>query len=151
MAASGPREGTAGSNCSPTSSRAATTAPTWPSCGWSPPPCWPTCPQAGGRDPGSVGARRSREILAEQVTTLFLQHAELAVTVRDFYAYLGHVLTRNHLAPDEIAGFRDLLVDYIQLVVEDVLRHTPTIAGTLATLVRRRTEMLDLLGSGDPL
>jgi len=102
------------------------------------------------RDPGSVGARRSREILAEQVTTLFLQHAELAVTVRDFYAYLGQVLTRNHLAPDEIAGFRDLLVDYIQLVVEDVLRHTPTIAATLTTLVPRRPDMLDLLG-GDQL
>lgn len=102
------------------------------------------------RDPGSVGARRSREILAEQVTTLFLQHAELAVTVRDFYAYLGQVLTRNHLAPDEIAGFRDLLVDYIQLVVEDVLRHTPTIAATLTTLVHRRADMLELLG-GDQL
>jgi uncharacterized protein (TIGR02677 family) len=112
-----------------------------------------TLAQAGAtrdRDAGSVGARRSREILAEQVTTLFLQHAELAVTVRDFYAYLGQVLTRNHLAPDEIAGFRDLLVDYIQLVVEDVLRHTPTIAATLVTLVGGRVEMLDLLG-GDQL
>jgi uncharacterized protein (TIGR02677 family) len=103
------------------------------------------------RDPGSVGARRSREILAEQVTTLFLQHAELAATVRDFYAYLGQVLTRNHLAPDEIAGFRDLLVEYIQLVVEDVLRYTPTIAATLAALVGGRAEMLDLLGAGEQL
>lgn len=106
---------------------------------------------AADRDPGSVGARRSREILAEQVTTLFLQHAELAVTVRDFYAYLGQVLTRNHLAPDEIAGFRDLLVEYIQLVVEDVLRHTPTIAATLAGLATRRTELLELLGPTDQL
>jgi uncharacterized protein (TIGR02677 family) len=103
------------------------------------------------RDPGSVGARRSREILAEQVTTLFLQHAELAATVRDFYAYLGQVLTRNHLAPDEIAGFRDLLVEYIQLVVEDVLRYTPTIAATLANLAGGRAEMLDLLGASEQL
>jgi uncharacterized protein (TIGR02677 family) len=103
------------------------------------------------RDPDSLGARRSREILAEQVTTLFLQHAELAVTVRDFYAYLGQVLTRNHLAPDEIAGFRDLLVEYIQLVVEDVLRYTPTIAAVLAGLVGQRAELLDLLGAGDQL
>jgi uncharacterized protein (TIGR02677 family) len=103
------------------------------------------------RDPGSAGARRSREILAEQVTTLFLQHAELAATVRDFYAYLGQVLTRNHLAPDEIAGFRDLLVEYIQLVVEDVLRYTPTIAATLAGLVGQRAAMLGLLDSGGPL
>jgi uncharacterized protein (TIGR02677 family) len=113
-----------------------------------------TLAQAGAtrdRDPGSVGARRSREILAEQVTTLFLQHAELAATVRDFYAYLGQVLTRNHLAPDEIAGFRDLLVEYIQLVVEDVLRYTPTVAATLATLRGGRADMLALLGAGEQL
>lgn len=103
------------------------------------------------RDPGSVGARRSREILAEQVTTLFLQHAELAATVRDFYAYLGQVLTRNHLAPDEIAGFRDLLVEYIQLVVEDVLRYTPTIAASIASLAGQRAEMLELLGTNGQL
>jgi uncharacterized protein (TIGR02677 family) len=107
-----------------------------------------TLAQALSADPGSVGARRSREILAEQVTTLFLQHAELAATVRDFYAYLGQVLTRNHLAPDEIAGFRDLLVEYIQLVVEDVLRYTPTIADSLAGLRAARSEMLRLLGPG---
>jgi uncharacterized protein (TIGR02677 family) len=90
--------------------------------------------------------RRGRETLAEQVTTLFLQHAELAATVRDFYAYLGQVLTRNHLAPDEIAGFRDLLVEYIQVVVEDVLRHTPAIAAALTELARSRTDLLRLLG-----
>jgi uncharacterized protein (TIGR02677 family) len=107
--------------------------------------------ETNSADPGSVGARRSREILAEQVTTLFLQHAELAATVRDFYAYLGQVLTRNHLDPAEIAGFRDLLVEYIQLVVEDVLRHTPTIAATLAGLAERRAELLRLLGPSEPL
>ena len=32
---------------------------------------------------------RLRERLSEQVTTLFLQHGELAATVRDFYAYVG--------------------------------------------------------------
>jgi len=98
-------------------------------------------------DPGSVAARKAREMLAEQVTTLFLQHAELAVTVRDFYAYLGQVLTRNHLAAEEITGFRDLLVEYIQLVVEDVLRHTPAIAEGLARLAGAREEMLRLLSA----
>jgi uncharacterized protein (TIGR02677 family) len=106
---------------------------------------------AEARDAGSVGARRSREILAEQVTTLFLQHVELAATVRDFYAYLGQVLTRNHLAPEEIAGFRDLLVEYIQLVVEDVLRHTPSIADSLNRLAGSRSEMLRLLGPNEQL
>jgi len=89
--------------------------------------------------------KRAVRTLAEGVTTLFLQHAELAETVRDFYAYLGQVLTRNHLAPDEIAGFRNLLVEYIQLVVEDVLRHTPAIAEALSRLAGGLPELLGLL------
>ncbi|MCP2168086.1 DUF2397 domain-containing protein [Goodfellowiella coeruleoviolacea] len=100
-------------------------------------------------DPAGAAARRAREVLAEQVTTLFLQHAELAATVRDFYAYLGHVVTRNHLAPEELSGFRNLLVEYIQMVVEDVLRHTPTIAERLAgRFGSARPELLRLLGTG---
>ncbi|MEU5693758.1 DUF2397 domain-containing protein [Actinosynnema sp. NPDC020468] len=95
------------------------------------------------------GGRRPREVLAEQVTTVFLQHAELAATVRDFYAYLGQVVTRHHLAPDEIAGFRNLLVEYIQMVVEDVLRHTPAIADALSKLTSARAELLGLLGRAD--
>lgn len=102
------------------------------------------------REPGSRAARRAREALAEQVTTLFLQHAELAATVRDFYAYLGQVLTRQHLAPDEISGFRNLLVEYIQLVVEDVLRYTPAVAEELAgRLGSARGELLRLLGHNE--
>lgn len=93
--------------------------------------------------------RRPREVLAEQVTTLFLQHAELAATVRDFYAYLGQVVTRHHLAPEEISGFRNLLVEYIQMVVEDVLRHTPAIADALSRLNGARSELLRLLGRAD--
>jgi uncharacterized protein (TIGR02677 family) len=96
---------------------------------------------------GPASARRATEALAEQVTTLFLQHAELAATVRDFYAYLGHVVTRHHLDPAEIAGFRNLLVEYIQMVVEDVLRYTPAIGETLAMLGRSRGELLRLLGA----
>lgn len=84
-----------------------------------------------GRNPSSDATGRARERLAEQVTTLFLQHGELAATVRDFYAYLGQVVTRYHLVPEEISGFRNLLVEYIQMVVEDVLRYTPAIAEML--------------------
>lgn len=102
-------------------------------------------------DPSTKPARQARERLAEQVTTVFLQHAELAATVRDFYAYLGQVVTRHQLAPDEISGFRNLLVEYIQMVVEDVLRHTETIAGSLAGLTGVRGELLRLLGPADQL
>ncbi|GAA2777338.1 hypothetical protein GCM10010470_08000 [Saccharopolyspora taberi] len=103
------------------------------------------------RAPEAKATRKARERLAEQVTTVFLQHAELAATVRDFYAYLGQVVTRHHLAPDEISGFRNLLVEYIQMVVEDVLRHTGTIATALAGLAGVRAELLRLLGPADQL
>ena len=103
------------------------------------------------QDRSSPAARKARERLAERVTTLFLQHAELAATVRDFYAYLGQVLTRHHLAAQEISGFRNLLVEYIQVVVEDVLRHTPTIAASLAQLNDARAELLRLLRPADQL
>ncbi|MCI2420819.1 TIGR02677 family protein [Saccharopolyspora sp. K220] len=103
------------------------------------------------RDPRAKSARQAVERLAEQVTTVFLQHAELAATVRDFYAYLGQVVTRHQLAPEEISGFRNLLVEYIQMVVEDVLRHTETIAGSLAGLASARPELLRLLGPADQL
>ena len=96
---------------------------------------------------GGRAAAKATERLAEQVTTLFLQHGELAATVRDFYAYLGQVVTRYHLMADEISGFRNLLVEYIQMVVEDVLRYTPAIAEVLTrpefkSAVRRLLELL---------
>lgn len=93
----------------------------------------------------------ARERLSEHVTTVFLQHAELAATVRDFYAYLGQVVTRHHLDPGEISGFRNLLVEYIQLVVEDVIRHTEPIAATLTSLAESRGELLEVLGPVDDL
>jgi uncharacterized protein (TIGR02677 family) len=77
---------------------------------------------------------RLREQLSEQVTTLFLQHGELAATVRDFYAYVGQVVARHDLNPEEIAGLRGLLVEYIQLVVDDVLRFTAPITVALSKL-----------------
>jgi uncharacterized protein (TIGR02677 family) len=106
---------------------------------------------AEGRAPDSKSARQSKERLAEHVTTVFLQHAELAATVRDFYAYLGQVVTRHYLAPDEISGFRNLLVEYIQMVVEDVLRHTQSIAQALSGLTCVRGELVRMLGPADQL
>lgn len=97
--------------------------------------------------PGNTTVSQLREQLAGQVTTLFLQHGELAATVRDFYAYLGQVVARHDLDPRQIGSFRTLLVEYIQTVVEDVLRHTPSIADQLARLAGARGELLRLLGA----
>lgn len=99
------------------------------------------------RGPEPAATRREREHLSELVTTVFLQQGELAATVRDFYAYLGQVVSRYDLDSREIAGFRGLLVDYIQMVVDDVLRCSPHIAKHLAVLNANRAELLRLLAS----
>ncbi|WP_194904070.1 DUF2397 domain-containing protein [Catenulispora rubra] len=88
-----------------------------------------------------------REQLSESVTTVFLQHGYLSDSVRDFYAHVGQVVARHDLDHEEIAGLRGLLVEYIQLVVEDVLRHTPGIAQELGKLLKGSVlnELLRLL------
>jgi uncharacterized protein (TIGR02677 family) len=103
--------------------------------------------------PASAEETMLRDQLSEQVTTLFLQHGELADTVRDFYAYVGQVVARHDLDPQEIAGLRGLLAEYIQLVVDDVLQHTTPITEALARLQPVLPDALRLLepttGLGD--
>lgn len=95
--------------------------------------------------PASAEEMMLRDRLSEQVTTLFLQHGELADTVRDFYAYVGQVVARHDLNPKEIAGLRGLLAEYIQLVVDDVLQYTGPITAGLARLQNVLPEVLRLL------
>jgi uncharacterized protein (TIGR02677 family) len=95
--------------------------------------------------PASAEEMMLRDRLAEQVTTLFLQHGELADTVRDFYAYVGQVVARHDLNPQEIAGLRGLLAEYIQLVVDEVLQYTDPITVALARLQNVLPEVLRLL------
>ena len=110
---------------------------------------WSTVTSAIGAEyrdgPASREEAKLRERLAEQVTTLFLQHGELAATVRDFYAHVGQVVARHDLNPQEIAGFRVLLAEYIQLVIDDVLRYTVPISESLARLQNVLPEVLRLL------
>lgn len=78
--------------------------------------------QPGGADP--------QEAL-EKISTLFVQFAEFAESVRDFYAYLGQVLARYDLDGDEYQGFKELLLDYVEAITEDVSFRAPRIASTL--------------------
>lgn len=94
--------------------------------------------------PASGEEMMLRDRVSEQVTTLFLQHGELADTVRDFYAYVGEVVARHDLNPQEI-GLRGLLAEYIQLVVDDVLQYTGPITAALARLQNVLPEVLRLL------
>ncbi|MBV2362313.1 DUF2397 domain-containing protein [Streptomonospora nanhaiensis] len=103
---------------------------------------------AAGRGPQAASARGLRERLAQQVTTLFLQHEEFAAAVRDFYAYLGSVIARYDLAPAEMTGFKHMLLEYVELIAKDVLRHSEPIVVRLGALNRRRAELLGHLGAG---
>ncbi|MFI5530978.1 TIGR02677 family protein [Kitasatospora sp. NPDC051853] len=79
----------------------------------------------GGADP--------QEAL-EKISTLFVQFAEFADSVRDFYAYLGQVLSRYDLDGGEYQGFKELLLDYVEAITEDVSFRSPRIASSLAEL-----------------
>ncbi|MDT0300973.1 DUF2397 domain-containing protein [Streptomonospora wellingtoniae] len=101
-----------------------------------------------GRGPQAASAHGLRERLAQQVTTLFLQHEEFAAAVRDFYAYLGSVIARYDLAPAETAGFKHMLLEYVELIAQDVLRHSEPVVVRLSELNRRRAELLERLDAG---
>ncbi|WP_033281910.1 TIGR02677 family protein [Streptomyces sp. NRRL F-525] len=67
----------------------------------------------------------------ERISTLFVQFAEFAESVRDFYAYLGQVLARYDLDGSEYQGFKELLLDYVEAITEDVSFRAPRIAAHL--------------------
>ncbi|MEW2075311.1 TIGR02677 family protein [Streptomyces sp. NPDC013433] len=76
----------------------------------------------GGADPQQA---------LERISTLFVQFTGFAESVRDFYAYLGQVLARYDLDSAEYQGFKELLLDYVQAITEDVSFRAPRIAAHL--------------------
>ncbi|MBB4928311.1 DUF2397 domain-containing protein [Kitasatospora kifunensis] len=88
------------------------------------------------------------EALAADVTTVFNNQQLFTDSVRDFYAYLGTVLTRYDLAGEEYSTFKGLLLEYVELISSDVARYTPGIVGRLeqlASLVEKVLAVLDTL------
>ncbi|MET9384346.1 TIGR02677 family protein [Streptomyces sp. NPDC002928] len=79
----------------------------------------------GGADPQQA---------LEKISTLFVQFAEFAESVRDFYAYLGQVLARYDLDGAEYQGFKELLLDYVEAITEDVSFRAPRIAAHLRAI-----------------
>ncbi|MQS35265.1 TIGR02677 family protein [Streptomyces katsurahamanus] len=70
----------------------------------------------------------------ERVSTLFVQFTEFADSIRDFYAYLGQVLARYDLDSAEYQGFKELLLDYVEAITEEVAFRAPRISAALDTL-----------------
>ncbi|GGS95002.1 hypothetical protein GCM10010254_13690 [Streptomyces chromofuscus] len=80
--------------------------------------------------PGGADPQRA----LERISTLFVQFAAFAESVRDFYAYLGQVLARYDLDGAEYQGFKELLLDYVEAITEDVSFHAPRIAAHLRSI-----------------
>lgn len=78
--------------------------------------------------------REEPAALAGAVSTVFGQFREFASSVTDFYTYIGSVLTRSDLDGDEWSGFKSLLIDYLESIVESARLHGPAIAATLERL-----------------
>ncbi|MFE7113002.1 TIGR02677 family protein [Streptomyces sp. NPDC057575] len=81
----------------------------------------------------------------ERVSTLFVQFAEFADSIRDFYAYLGQVLARYDLDSAEYQGFKELLLDYVEAITEEVAFRAPRISAALDTLWPHLPALLDRL------
>ena len=88
--------------------------------------------------------------LTESVSTLFLQFETFAGAVTDFYSYVGSVLARADLDDDEWLGFKHLLLDYLETIVESVTRHTATIRLALDRLEPNVAVIVERLAAADP-
>jgi uncharacterized protein (TIGR02677 family) len=95
-------------------------------------------------DPGA-----EQEVLAGAVSTLFGQFYEFAASVTDFYTYIGSVVTRSDLDGEEWAGFKHLLLDYLDSIVESVRRHTPSITAALQRLRPTLPDLLSRISAND--
>lgn len=88
--------------------------------------------------------------LAETVSTVFLQFGSFASAVTDFYTYVGSVLARADLDDDEWLGFKGLLLDYLETIVDAVSRHTVTIRIALDRLQPSLPTLIERLTDADP-
>ena len=94
--------------------------------------------------PGGVEAGAARELVA----TIFAQFWEFRDSVRDFYAYLGQVLARYDLDSAEYAGFKDLLLDYVESITEEVVLLAPRIERHLRHIWPQLPGLLALVDRG---
>jgi uncharacterized protein (TIGR02677 family) len=95
--------------------------------------------QPGGIDQGSA---------RETVAAIFAQFWEFRESVRDFYAYLGQVLARYDLDSAEYAGFKDLLLDYVESITEEIVLLAPRIERHLQRIWPRLPALLQLIVAG---
>lgn len=78
---------------------------------------------------------------------MFTSQAVFNDSVRDFYAYLNAVLSRYDLAGAEYQQFKTMLLDYVDLITADVVRHAPAIVDRLNTLTPLLDDVLAALAT----
>ncbi|MDX6275821.1 MAG: hypothetical protein QOJ92_3031 [Frankiales bacterium] len=88
--------------------------------------------------------------MAETVSTVFLQFETFASAVTDFYSYVGNVLARADLDDEEWLGFKHLLLDYLETIVESVTRHTASIRLALDRLEPVIPLIVERAAAADP-
>ncbi|WP_164842292.1 TIGR02677 family protein [Actinoplanes solisilvae] len=94
--------------------------------------------------PGGLDAGTARETVA----TVFAQFWTFRDEVRDFYAFLGQVLARYDLDSAEYAGFKDLLLDYIESITEEIVLLAPRIERHLDRLEPHLEGLVKMLREG---
>ena len=85
--------------------------------------------------------------IAADVTTIFASQRLFTESVRDFYAYLHHVLSRYDLVGEEYIGFKTMLLEYVDLISADVARHAPAVTAALDRLAPHLDALLDALAT----
>jgi uncharacterized protein (TIGR02677 family) len=94
--------------------------------------------------PGGIDTGTARETVA----TVFAQFWTFRDSVRDFYAFLGQVLARYDLDSAEYSGFKDLLLDYIESITEEIVLLTPRIERHLERLWPHLPDLVTQLREG---
>lgn len=85
-------------------------------------------------DRAGTGQVLDVDALAADVTTVFNNQQLFNESVRDFYTYLNAVLSRYDLAGAEYQQFKTMLLDYVDLITADVVRHAPAAQMRFETL-----------------
>ena len=87
------------------------------------------------------------DAVAADVTTVFTSQRLFTESVRDFYAYLHHVLSRYDLVGEEYTGFKRLLLEYVDLINSDVARHAPALTAAFDRLTPHLDALLAALAT----
>lgn len=87
------------------------------------------------------------DALAGDVTTVFQNQRFFAESATDFYAFVQSRISRYDLGGPEYAGFKEMLMSYVDLISADVARHAPAIAILLEALEPRLSVLLEALDS----